>query len=97
MQWKTTDKFYKATFTLNDLPLEAFYAMDGTFLAKSGNLTVEQLPLSLMLVTNEKSSTGKITYLTEIASKRVTEYYMTLQTAKQTFNYKSTGDGGSRY
>lgn len=95
VQWQTTDKFYKATFTSNGLILQAFYGTDGIFLGVSRNVTADQLPLPLSLETSEKSSTGKITDLFELSSNNGTEYYMTIQTAKKIINYKSNGNDWS--
>jgi hypothetical protein len=97
VQWKTTEKFYKATFTSNGIRLEAFYGTDGNFLAVSRNLTADQLPLPLIMETEKKGDMGTITDLFEISSPNGTAYYITVQKGKQTVSYKSTGDSWSRY
>ncbi|MDB5277377.1 MAG: hypothetical protein JWR61_2332 [Ferruginibacter sp.] len=97
VEWKTTDKFYKATFTSNGIRLEAFYGTDGNFLAVSRNLTADQLPLPLIMDTEKKTDGGSVTDLFEISSSNGTDYYMTVKKARRTISYKSTGDTWSRY
>jgi hypothetical protein len=97
VEWKTTDKFYKASFTSNGIRLEAFYGTDGNFLAVSRNLTTEQLPLPLIMDTENKTDSAVISELFEISSPGSTDYYMTVKKGKQTISYKSAGDSWSRY
>src|SRR5689334_19229326 len=57
--WKTTDKFYKATFSMNGQNLEAFFATDGNFIGVSRNITIEQLPLVLIEEAAKKTQDNK--------------------------------------
>ena len=98
VKWKTTDRFYKASFSVNGQNLEAFFATNGDFIGVSRNITFEQLPLVLLTEAFEKSKDNKLTDLFEISSDRGTEYYMSLQNAKgKTIIYKSGGESWSRY
>lgn len=96
--WKTTEAFYKASFSLSGQNLEAFFATDGAFLGVSRNISFDQLPLVLLTKAIEKSKDVKLTDLFEISSDRGTEYYMSLENAKgNTIIYKSGGESWSRY
>jgi hypothetical protein len=98
IKWKTTKKFYKASFSINGQNLEAFFSTDGEFIGVSRNITFEQLPLVLLRKAVEKSKDNKLTELFEISSDRGTEYYMSLQNAKEkTIIYKADGEYWSRY
>ena len=98
VKWKATDRFYKASFSVNGQNLQAFFATDGEFIGVSRNITFEQLPLAISTEAFEKSKDNKLTDLFEISSDRGTEYYMSLQNAKGKTNvYKSGGESWSRY
>ena len=98
VKWKTTDRFYKASFSVNGQNLEAFFGTDGEFIGVSRNITLEQLPLVLLTEAVEKSKDNKLTNLFEISSDRGTEYYMSLQNARgKTIIYKSGGESWSHY
>ncbi len=97
VQWKTTSNFYKANFTIDGNPLEAFYSFDGKLIGTSRALSVEQLPMSLIKEVKEKEANYKITELFELLTDRGTEYYITYKSDKDTKTYKSDGYSWSRY
>lgn len=97
VQWKKTDNFYKASFTVDAQPLEAFYAFDGHLIAVSRKISLEQLPMSLIKETKEKGTADQVTDLFELLSDRGTEYFIAFGTGDDMKTYKSDGYTWSRY
>ncbi|HLL41814.1 MAG TPA: hypothetical protein VK369_01695 [Segetibacter sp.] len=89
--WKTTPTFYKATFTVDSNPFEAFFSYQGELIGISRKIAINQLPLSLIKEVNEKSATSGITELFELLTDRGTEYFITYVTGKGQKTYKSMG------
>src|SRR4051812_21712050 len=61
VQWQTTASFYKATFTIHGHQLKAFYSFDGELIGMSRQISIDQLPMTLMDDVKYKSTTNKIT------------------------------------
>ncbi|HZH94612.1 MAG TPA: hypothetical protein VEY06_01960 [Flavisolibacter sp.] len=89
--WKTTSVFYKAAFTFDDNPLEAFFSHEGQLMGVSRKIIIDQLPLSLIKKVNEKGATTEITELFELLTDRGTEYFITYGTGKEQKTLKSSG------
>ena len=45
VSWTATDNYYKATFTVNDEKMEAFYNPQGEKVATSRTISIDQLPV----------------------------------------------------
>jgi hypothetical protein len=97
VQWKSTNNFYKASFNINDTPLEAFYSFEGALIGVSRHINIDQLPLSLIKDTNEKATASQVTDLFELLTDEGTEYYVTFKNDKETKTYKSSGYSWTRY
>lgn len=97
VQWKTTPNFYKASFTVDAQPLEAFYSFDGQLIAVSRKIRVEQLPMALIKEAKEQGSLDQVTDLFELSSDRGTEYFITFGAGNEAKIYKSGGYMWSRY
>ncbi len=97
VQWKTTDQFYKASFTVDGQRLEAFYAFDGQLMGVSRPISIAQLPMPLIRDTKEKAAAGQVTELIEMLSDRGTEYFVTISNGKDTKTYQSHGNSWTRY
>jgi hypothetical protein len=94
IQWEKSKEYIKATFSLNEQVMFAYYAEDGNLLAVSRNLTSGQLPINLLTDVKKNYSNYWITQLFEIASKSENSYYITLENENQTIVLKSTGADG---
>src|SRR5512139_1604507 len=79
IQWEKSKEYIKATFSLNEQVMFAYYAEDGNLLAVSRNLTSGQLPINLLTDVKKNYSNYWITQLFEIASKSENSYYITLE------------------
>ena len=94
IQWEKSKEYIKATFSLNDQVLFAYYSDEGKLLAVTRNLVSGQLPISL-LTDIKKNYTGYwITDLFEISTDNDNSYYITLENENQTIVLKSAGADG---
>lgn len=94
IQWEKSKEYIKATFSLNDQVMFAYYSEDGKMLAVSRNLTSGQLPMNLLTDVKKNYSNYWITQLFEIASNSENSYYITLENENQTIVLKSTSSDG---
>ena len=90
--WVKQKNFVKATFTLNDQVLYAYYSNGGgELLAIVRNILTDRLPLSLMTTLKRNYSGYWITNLFEMVSENQTTYYATLESSEETLILKSYG------
>ncbi len=90
-------QFYKASFTIDGRSLEAFYSYEAQLIGVSRNISLDQLPLSLMKETKEKGTANQITELFELLTDKGTEYFISFNTGKEVKAYKSNGYYWTRY
>ncbi|HKO82865.1 MAG TPA: hypothetical protein VJU78_20805 [Chitinophagaceae bacterium] len=93
VQWTSTSDYYKAAFVYNGQNVNAFYKVDGEFIAMTRNITSLELPINLQ--TNLKNNYSKywITDLFEVSSNEGTSYYITMEKADAKLILKSDGSG----
>lgn len=92
--WQRKTKMVKATFSLDDQILFAYYEPTGVLVAVSKNITTENLPISLQTDLKTNYSTYWISDLFENASKEETDYYVTLENADKKVILQSSGTEG---
>ena len=97
LNWKAVDQFYKASFVVDGVLLEAFYTTDGKKTAVARKLTVDQLPMVLSKEVKEKATTHTITDLFELLTEKGTEYFMSIKNEKETKTFRSEGSSWTRY
>ncbi|HLY69727.1 MAG TPA: hypothetical protein VKR53_08355 [Puia sp.] len=83
VQWQQKKNFSKATFSLNDQVMFAYYNPAGRLLAVSKNIPSGDLPIKLQADLKNTYSNYWISDLFENASKDATTYYVTLENADQ--------------
>lgn len=94
VNWQSTKEYVKATFTLNDQVMFAYYSQDGELLAITRNISSEKLPISL-LTSLKKSYNGYwISELFEMVADGKGTYYITLENADVELVLKSDEFGG---
>lgn len=91
IEWKTTDAFYKASFTTNAQALEAFYNAAGELIATSRKVSVDQLPMSLQKDLKQKAPIYHEEELFELLTDRGTEYFVRFNNGSTAKSYKSMG------
>ena len=79
--WEQKQDFIKATFTLNDQVLFAYYNSNGDLQAVVRNIVSSQLPINLLADLKKEYNGCWISELFEIASDNQTTYYVTLENA----------------
>ena len=79
--WEQKQDFIKATFTLNDQVLFAYYNNNGDLQAVVRNIVSSQLPINLLTDLKKEYNGCWISELFEIASDNQTTYYVTLENA----------------
>jgi hypothetical protein len=94
ISWQRKTKMIKATFSLNDQILFAYYEPTGILVAVSKNITSENLPISLQAELKNSYDSYWISDLFENASKEDTDYYVTLENADKKLILQSSGTDG---
>jgi len=79
--WEQKQDFIKATFTMNEQVLFAYYNNNGDLQAVVRNLVSSQLPINLLTDLKKEYNGCWISELFEIASDNQTTYYVTLENA----------------
>lgn len=94
VQWVTTKDFVKATFTLNEHVIYAYYSPEGSLLGVTRNIVSGQLPINLLTDVKKNYSKYWITDLFEIANHNENVYYLTLENSDHKIVLKSNGNFG---
>jgi hypothetical protein len=92
VSWQQEKEYSKATFTLNDQIMYAYYSNETTeLLAVVRNMLSSQLPINLLTSLKKDYSDHWISGLFEVARQDHTSYYVTLESSDETLVLKSTG------
>ena len=94
VQWETGKDFYKATFTLHNQVMFAFYSGQGSLLALSRNISTSQLPINLYASVKKNYENYWVSELFEVAMNNETTYYITVENGDQKVILKSNGTMG---
>jgi hypothetical protein len=90
VNWQQEKEFVKATFTLNNQVMCAFYDNEGNLLAITRNILSDQLPINLLTDLRKNYNNLWITDLFELAADGQTSYYITLENADEILVLKSS-------
>jgi hypothetical protein len=93
VSWQKAGDMVKATFTLNERVLFAYYSESGELVAITRNITTDQLPISLQSSLRKNYSGFWVSDLFEMVSGGQTNYYITLENADQKVVLKSEDFG----
>lgn len=94
VSWQNNREYIKATFTLNDQVMFAFYSQGGELLAITRNISSDKLPISLLTNLKKNYSDFWITDLFEMVAGGNGTYYITVQNADVELVLKSDEFGG---
>ena len=94
VQWVITKEFVKATFTLNEQVVYAYYGQQGNLMGVTRNILSGQLPISLLTDFKKNYSNYWITDLFEMAVNSENAYYMTVEDSDHKIVLKSNGTIG---
>lgn len=81
VNWQNSKEYIKATFSLNDQVMFAYYNPEGELLAISRNISSEKLPISLLTSLKKNYGGYWITNLFEMVADGNGTYYITLENA----------------
>jgi hypothetical protein len=90
VSWQTEKNFAKATFTMSNQVMFAYYNEDGELMAVVRNILSEQLPINLQTDLKKNYSDRWISDLFEVASEGQTSYFVTVENADETITLSST-------
>jgi len=92
--WQEQKDFIKATFTLNDQVMYAYYNRQGDFMGVMRHVLSNQLPLNLLMdLKKNYLSDYWISDVIEMSTDGQTKYYVSLENGDQTLILKSDGSG----
>src|SRR5690349_24333728 len=63
VQWTVTNDYYKASFDMNGVKVNAFYNVDGELMGLTRNISTAQLPVSLQAGLKKNYSNNSISDL----------------------------------
>jgi hypothetical protein len=89
VSWIVSKDFTKATFSMNNQIMFAYYDQNGDLIATARNILSEQLPINLMSSLKRGYSDYWISELFEMDRDGVAAYYVTLENGDETMVLKS--------
>jgi hypothetical protein len=90
VSWNKQKDFTKATFTMNNQVMFAYYDESGSLIASARNILSEQLPINLMNDLKKGYGNYWISELFEMDRDGQASYYVTLENADETLILKSS-------
>jgi hypothetical protein len=97
VKWESGKGFVKATFKLNGKVVFAYYKETGEEIAKTRNLTTDELPDALREEIRSKyGKTYWLTELFEVVSEQEYAYYAALTDGNKVIVYKADASGSWR-
>ncbi len=97
VSWNTTADYTKATFTLDNERMEAFYNEKGEKVATSRAISLEELPVNAKRAFAKKFEGYTVKEAIELESNDETAYYISAQNEKESVILKVSNSGLSTY
>ena len=94
VEWETGNNYFRASFTMNEQRIFAYYNVNGELLSIARYISSFQLPVNLFTDIKNKYSKYWISDLFEVSNSEGLHYYVTLETADSKLVMHS-GNGGS--
>jgi len=93
VSWQKSGDMFRATFTLNERVLFAYYNQSGDLMAITRNITTDQLPIALQTSLRKNYTEYWVSDLFEMVSGGQTSYYITVENADHKVVLKSEDFG----
>jgi len=93
VEWDTGSNYFRATFTMNDQRVFAFYNVEGELLSVARYISSIQLPINLFSELKNNYSKYWISDLFEVSNSEGLHYYVTLETADSKLVMHSVNGG----
>jgi len=94
VEWETGNNYFRASFTMNEQRIFAYYNVNGELLSIARYISSIQLPVNLFTDIKNNYSKYWISDLFEVSNSEGLHYYVTLETADSKLVMHS-GNGGS--
>ena len=93
VEWETGNNYFRATFSLNEQRVFAYYSVEGELISVARYISTMQLPINLF--SNLKNNYTKywISDLFEVSNNDGLHYYVTLETADTKLMMRSSNGG----
>ncbi len=92
--WEKSNEFYFASFTLNNVNVDAAYTESGELIGTSRRISVEQMPLSISLAIAEKYKGYQVDEsVVELTFEGTTRYYVNVSNESQALKLKCYSNG----
>jgi hypothetical protein len=83
VKWEKHENFIKASFSMNNMVLSAYFSADGNLIAVSRFISTNQLPIQLSASLKKDYSGYWVSDLFEIHDDNGTNYYITLENGSE--------------
>ena len=98
VEWETGNNYFRASFTMNEQRIFAYYNVNGELLSIARYISSFQLPVNLFTDIKNNYSKYWITDLFEVSNSEGLHYYVTLETAdSKLVMHSSNGGSWSTY
>ena len=81
VEWETGNNYFRATFSMNEQRVFAYYSVDGELISVARYISTIQLPINLFSNLKNDYSKYWISDLFEVSNSEGLHYYVTLETA----------------
>lgn len=94
VNWEKSNDFYFASFTLNNVKVDAAYTASGELVGTSRKMSSDQMPLPVSLAITENYDGYLVDKsVIELTFEGLTRYYVTVSNEKQTIKLKCSSNG----
>ena len=98
VEWETGNNYFRASFTMNEQRIFAYYNVNGELLSIARYISSIQLPVNLFTDIKNNYSKYWISDLLEVSNSEGLHYYVTLETAdSKLVMHSSNGGSWSTY
>jgi hypothetical protein len=93
VSWTTNHHFYKASFTLNQVAMDAFYDHRGTYIGTTNKSDISDLPLNGKRSFAKKYAAYTVKEVIKFEGAEETAYYLVAENEKQSLFLKISVEG----
>jgi hypothetical protein len=93
VQWETGNNYFRASFSMNEQKVFAYYDLEGNFLSVGRYISSFQLPVNLFSNLKNNYTNYWISDLFEVSNSEGLHYYVTLETADTKLVLRSSNGG----
>jgi len=93
VKWIKDGEYLKASFTIADMPTDAYYTEEGELLGSARNLSFEQLPLAVIHEYNKRFDQTAVLHVLEITNEEGTTYRLWFEQGNKRIKIKANSSG----